>query len=321
MGVNVSEPREAQSAETAKGARRNREQPAEPALPEITQPQGGRFAQLLAAFRTGLRELDWGTVLLFGVVAGTLMSVSFVQGSTLSIIAGIVPVGTGLLLGRRVKRHYTLHGLMTGLVGGLTGSVALAALIFLTPLRAAMQAALGNSAANFTLLQIWAQLAGFTFFSLVAFCTFGTSMAGRTEERNRNLKAEVDTRGGQLARPGSIRGVDDVRGLSLPQFGTYVKNIFTKKGFQFKDYRFIDKDKHLDLWLEYEDEPWHLRLSVADKVGTGTIESLLQEMKREGCRKGLVIASTEFLPSAAKSAKGRPVVLIDGATLYEMAES
>jgi len=320
MGVNVSEQPESQSIDTAKATRKQREQGAEPALPEITQPQG-RIAQLLASFRTGVRELDWGTVLLFGIAAGLLMSVAFLQGTTLSIIAGIVPVGTGLLLGRRIKQHYTLHGFMTGLVGGLTGSVALAALIFLTPLRAAMQAALGAASANFTLLQIWAQLAGFTFFSLVAFCTFGTSMAGRTEARNRALKAEVDTRGGQLARPGSVRGADDVRGLSLPQFGSYVKAIFTKKGFQFKDYRFIDKDKHLDLWLEYEGEPWHLRLSVADKVSTGTVESLLQEMKREGCHKGVVLASTEFQPSATKSAKGRPVVLIDGATLYEIAEN
>ena len=60
---------------------------------------------------------------------------------------------------------------------------------------------------------------------------------------------------------------------------------------------------------------------MADKVTTGTIESLLQEMKREDCRKGVVLASTEFQPSALKSAKGRPVVLIDGETLYEMAES
>ena len=320
MGVDVSEQRETQSVDSAKTLGKKPGQPSEPALPEITQPQG-RVAQLLAQLRTGLRELNWGVVLLFGVIAGTLMSVAFLQGSTLSVIAGIVPVGTGLLLGRRVKSHYLLHGFMTGIVGGVTGSVALAALIFLTPLRAAMQAALGTNAANFTLLQIWAQLAGFTFFSLVAFCTFGTSMAGRTEQRNRSMREQVDTRGGRLERPGSIRGADDVRGLSLPQFGTYVKNIFTKKGFQFKDYRFIDKDKHLDMWLEYEDEPWHLRLSVADKVGTGTIESLLQDMKREGSRKGVVLTSTEFQPGAVKSAKGRPVVLIDGETLYEIAES
>ena len=96
--------------------------------------------------RTGLRELDWRTVLLFGVLAGILMSFAFLQGATLSLLAGIVPVGTGLLLGRRVTKHYGLHGFMTGLVGGVAGSVSLAALIFLTPLRTAMQAALGPQA-------------------------------------------------------------------------------------------------------------------------------------------------------------------------------
>ncbi|HEY3227964.1 MAG TPA: restriction endonuclease, partial [Roseiflexaceae bacterium] len=98
------------------------------------------------------------------------------------------------------------------------------------------------------------------------------------------------------------------------------KNVFTKKGFQFKDYKFIDKDKHLDLWMEYEGDPWHLRLTVADKVNPGTIEGLNQELKREDCRKGVVLASTEFTPGALKSAKGRPIVLIDGETLYEIAE-
>ncbi|HNP71217.1 MAG TPA: restriction endonuclease [Kouleothrix sp.] len=290
------------------------------ALPAITEPPRGRVAALIAAQRAALRELDWRVVLLYGIASGILMSLAFLQGPSLSLIAGIVPVGTGLLLGRRVRQHYGLHGFVTGLLGGVTGAVALAALIFLTPLRTAMQGALGEQAANFTLLQIWAQLAGFTLFSLVAFCTFGTSMAGRTEERNRKVRDEVDNRGGQLQRPGSIREASDIRGLSLPQLGTYVKNLFTKQGFTFKDYRFIDKDKHLDMWFEHEGEPWHLRLSVADKVGVGTVESLLQDMKREGCRKGAVVVSTEFQPNVAKTARGRPLALIDGQTLFEIAE-
>jgi hypothetical protein len=311
MGVDVSEQREQEIP-----ASKEREA----ATTATAPPPEGRVARLLDSLRTGLRELDWRIVLLFGSIAGILMSVSFLQGSSLTIIAGLVPVGTGLLLGRRVKAHYGLHGFVTGVVGGVAGSVALAALIFLSPLGSAIQAGLGAQASGFSLFGVWAQLAGFTFLSLVAFITFGTTMAGRTEERNRQARQEVDTRGGQLQRPGTIREVNDIRGLSLPQFGSYVKNVFTKKGFQFKDYRFIDKDKHLDLWLEHEGEPWHLRLSVADKVNPGTIESLLQEMKREGTRKGVVLASTEFTPGAAKSAKGRPVVLIDGETLYEIAE-
>jgi hypothetical protein len=319
MGVEVSEPREAQGAEAGAPSRKQGERD-EAAMPAMPAPRGSIVAQLMQSLRTGLRELQWRDVLLFGVGAGALMSVSFLQGSTLSIVAGIVPVGTGLLLGRRVKSHFTLHGFVTGLIGGLVGAIALAALIFLTPLATAIQSGLGPNASGFTPLWVWAQLSLFTSVSLIAFCTFGTSMAGRTEERNRKAREDVAARGGQLQRPGTIRTADDIRGLSLPQFGSYVNNIFKKQGFQLKEYKFIDKDKHLDLWLEYEGEPWHLRLSVADKISPGTIESLNQELKREGCRKGVVLASTEFMPGAVKAAKGRPIVLIDGQTLFEIAE-
>jgi hypothetical protein len=323
MGVDVSEQPEQSGAEsqgpTGKRRDRNTAAPAESQATEL--PPVGRMAQLRHELRVGLRELQWREVLLFGVLSGALMSLSFLQGSALSIVAGIVPVGTGLLLGRRVKSHYSLHGFVTGLIGAVVGAIVLAVLIFLTPLGNAMQNSLGPAASAFTLLNVWAQLAGFTAFSLIAFCTFGTGMAGRTEERNRKTRAELDTRGGRLVKPSVIRSADDIRGLSLPQLGSYVSNIFKKQGFTFKDYRFIDKDKHLDLWMEHEGEPYHMRLSVADKVSTGTIEGLNQEMKREGIRKGLVITSTEFLPSAAKSAKGRTIVLVDGETLYQMAES
>jgi hypothetical protein len=321
MGVDVSEQPEQSETAGPVGKKRDRAAAAPAEAPATELPPVGRIQQLRHELRTGLRELQWREVLLFGVLSGALMSLSFLQGSALSIVAGIVPVGTGLLLGRRVKSHYSLHGFVTGLIGAVVGALVLAVLIFLTPLGGAMQNSLGPAASAFTLLNVWAQLAGFTAFSLIAFCTFGTGMAGRTEERNRKTRDEVDTRGGRLEKPGVIRSAEDLRGLSLPQLGTYVSNIFKKQGFAFKDYRFIDKDKHLDLWMEHEGEPYHMRLSVADKVSTGTIESLNQEMKREGTRKGLVITSTEFMPSAAKSAKGRTIVLIDGETLYQMAES
>jgi hypothetical protein len=317
MGVDVTEEREQQAADTDKAAKGRDRGEAAPAAPA---PMTGRFGQVLEMLRAGFRELEWRPILLYGIISGLLMSLSFIQGTALTIIAGIVPVGTGLLLGRKVHGHYGLHGTMTGLVGSVVGAISLASLIFLTPLGAAVQAGLGQGGSTFTLLGVWAQLAGFTALSLIAFVAFGTSMAGRTEQRNRAVREEIAARGGQLQRPGSVRGPDDVRGLSLPQFGSYVKNLFTKKGFQFKDYRFIDKDKHLDLWLEHEGEPWHLRLTVADKVNPGTVESLAQDMKREGCRKGVVLASTEFTPGAVKAAKGRPIVLIDGPTLYEIAE-
>ncbi|MEO7910498.1 MAG: restriction endonuclease [Roseiflexaceae bacterium] len=321
MGIDVSEQPEQSEAAEQVDKKRNRTVAAPAEAPATELPPVGRIQQLRHELSTGWRELQWREVLLFGVLSGTLMSLSFLQGSALSIVAGIVPVGTGLLLGRRVKSHYSLHGFATGIIGAVVGALVLAILIFLTPLGAAMQNSLGPAASAFTLFNVWAQLAGFTAFSLIAFCTFGTGMAGRTAERTRQTRDEVDTRGGRLEKPGVIRSADDIRGLSLPQLGSYVSTIFKKQGFAFKDYRFIDKDKHLDLWMEHEGEPFHMRLSVADKVSTGTIESLNQDMKREGTRKGLVITSTEFMPSAAKSAKGRAIVLIDGETLYQMAES
>ena len=293
---------------------------------DVSESRQGLIAQLRDNLRAGINELQWRDVVLFGVGAGVLMPLSLAQSGTLTFVAGIIPVGVGLLLGRRVKGHYTLHGFVTGLIGALVGLAVLAGLLFLTPLGAGAGASLGANpaaspgAAPVSPLALWLQLGSFIAFSLIAFCTFGASTAGRAEERNRGTREAVAERGGRLERPNAIRTADDIRGLSLPQFGSYVKNVFTKKGFQFKDYKFIDKDKHLDMWMEYEGDPWHLRLTVADKVNPGTIEGLNQELKREDCRKGVVLASTEFTPGALKSAKGRPIVLIDGETLYEIAE-
>jgi len=284
------------------------------------EPRQGIVEQLRSSLREGLRELQWREVLLFGVSAGVLMPFSFLQSSALTFVAGIIPVGAGLMIGRRVKGHFTLHGFMTGAIGALIGLAVLAVMIFVVGAGGA--AALGSApgAPPVTPFMLWLQLGGFIAFSLIAFCTFGASTAGRAEQRNRSARENVSERGGRLERPNTIRTSDDIRGLSLPQFGTYVSNLFKKQGFKFNDYKFIDKDKHLDMWMEYEGDPWHLRLTVADKVNPGTVEGLLQEMKRESCRKGVVLTSTEFTAGAMKSAKGRPVVLIDGLTLYEIAE-
>jgi len=296
--------------------------PAEPAPPE----RPNRLAQLVTELRTGFHELQWGPVVLFALLAGLLMPLALLQStatSALSFVTGIVPVGMGLLLGRRVRGHYGLHGFAAGVLAALVALIMLTVLLFLTPLGPALQdTALrqGSSAAQAALSAQLLSIGGFLGFSLIIFGTFGASMSGRAEERNRQVREQTKERGGQLERPGSVRGADDIRGLSLPQFGGYVNNLFKKKGFQLRDYRFLDKDKHLDIWMEYEQQLWHLRLSVADKVSTGTIEGLYQEMKAEGCRKGVVLASTEFLPTATKAARGRPIVLIDGALLYQIGE-
>src|SRR5262245_333455 len=116
MGVDVSEQPEQSEAESQAqaGKRRNRNQ-ATPAESQAAAPPVGMIAQLRHELTTGLSVLQWPDVLLFGVLSGLLMAVSFAGGSSVSIVAGIVPVGTGLLLGRRIRSHYSLHGFATGL--------------------------------------------------------------------------------------------------------------------------------------------------------------------------------------------------------------
>ncbi len=291
------------------------------------QPRRGWFSQMWNHLRDGLSHLQWRDVLLIGIVAGILMPIAFLMNNFLVFIAGVIPVGAGLFIGRRVKRNYTLHGFIAGLIGAVVSLAVLYTILLVLPYgaefsaQAAAQAeASGMPADQVTPEALFVQLGGSTAFFLLAFVAFGASTSGRAEERNRQARQIVEARGGRLERPHTIRTPDDIRGLSLPQFGSYVSNLFKKQGFTFKDYRFVDKDKHLDLWMEHNGEPWRLRLCVADKVNPGTIEGLLQEMKREGVTKGVVLTSTEFTPSATKAAKNRPVVLIDGSLLYEIAE-
>lgn len=287
------------------------------------EPRRGWLAEMGQTLREAIKHIEWPVVLMFGTAAGVLMPVAFLQTSFVMFLAGIVPVGSGLLIGRRVKSYYTFNGFVAGIIGAIVSVIVLYLALMVLPFGANYSQALLQDGAlpeQATPAALFMQFAVSTVFFLITFVAFGASTSGRSEERNREAQAIVDARGGRLERPNAIRTADDIRGLSLPQFGSYVNTLFKKKGFKFKDYRFVDKDKHLDFWMEYEGEPWRLRLAVLDKVNPGTIEGLYQEMKQENIQKGVVLTSTDFTPSAAKAAKNRPIVLINGETLYEIAE-
>ncbi|NTW01997.1 MAG: restriction endonuclease [Oscillochloris sp.] len=276
---------------------------------------------------SSIREVKWGDVLLIALVMAVTWCGLFMATPVLQILAGIVPVMAGLYLGKRVKGNYLANGIMLGLSGFSFGLIIV--IIYGSLIGAGVPLPLPqlNPQANQPMqIQGVGDLIGFYFiyslFALLPFPAFGTVMAGRTEQRNKEVSKEVEDRGGRLERPGVIRTLEDLRGLSLPQLGSYISNLYKKKGFEFKDYRFIDKDKHLDLEMEYNGERYLMRLSVADKVRAGTVESLVQDMRRRDIPKGLVITSTEFTPDTLKAAANkRNLIVIDGTTLFDIAES
>lgn len=301
-----------------------REQSAAEAEPETKPAAPG--APLGERIGASFRNIRWRETLLIALVMAVAWCALFLGSSVLQILAGIVPVMAGLYLGRRVKSDWLAHGLVLGFAGFIFGLVVVVGYGLLGQAGVVpmpnLQLTADASPAPASLPELLFFYTTFSLFALIPFPAFGTVMAGRSEQRNQQLKQEVAERGGRLERPGVIRTADDLRGLSLPQLGSFVVALYRKKGFEFKDYRFIDKDRHLDLELSYEGQPYMLRLTVADKVTPGTLQSLVQDMKRKGVGKGVVVTSTEFAPDTLKAGKDRKnVVLIDGQTLFEMSES
>lgn len=270
-------------------------------------------------------DIQWQTTLLTAIGMAIGWCLLFASQGWVQFLAGIVPVSAGLFLGSRVKNQVLVHGLILGITGFVAGLIfvsiyALLGGMGIVPLPQLvldpMQPPIVSSPADLISFYV-----SFSIFAMIPFPAFGTVVSYRNEQRRRDMETQIQSRGGQLERPGTVRTLEDLQGLSLPQFGTYIKNLYNKYGFAYKDYRFLDKDKHLDMIFEYKDETYLFRLSVADKVRSGTIETLVQDMRRKHIPKGIVITSTEFTPDVHKSMKGKAnILLIDGQTLFDMAE-
>lgn len=275
--------------------------------------------------RTALAQVQWRITLITALVMAVGWCGLFLSPGFLQILAGVVPVTAGLFLGRKVKEQLLLHGLLLGSLGYLLGAAMVGMFGVLggtgvVPLPTMTNPDTGLIS-QVSAAELLAFYLSFSAISLIPFPAFGTVMSGRAERQQAERRRAVEERGGTLERHAPIRTVEDLQGLSLPQLGTYVNNLFRKHGFAMNDYKFIHKDKHLDLEMLHQDESYLLRLSVEEKVRAGTLQTLLQEMKRREIAKGLVIASLEIQPDTYRAAKGREnVVLIDGKTLFEISQ-
>jgi len=246
-----------------------------------------------------VRELRWWVLLTVGIGTGILWVAMLLQGGAIQILAGLLPVTAGIVVGRRIQQHVTWHAVLLGVVTTLAAALALGVLIaVIGPAPALLQALL------------------FAVITLLPFPAFGVITSAKSEQRRREMREAQARRGGRLERPGRVRSIEDLRALSLPQLGGYVADLFRRHGFLIKDYRF-EKDR-LDFQVTYEDEPWLLRVTTAEKVKPGAAVELTQRMKAEGVTKGVVITSMDFQESAIRWAKDKPVALIDGETLLTM---
>jgi hypothetical protein len=279
---------------------------------------------LLVRGRAALSEINWRLTIITALLMAAGWCILFLSFNIFQILAGIVPVTAGLYLGRRVKTQLLMHGLIAGILGFLIGLIIVVGYGFLGEAGYVTMPVLPNNEGVMSTIDLATLISvylSFSTFAMIPFPAFGAVMAGRSEQQRAEARRQIEERGGKLEKPSVVRTFEDLQGLSLPQLGSYVNNLFRKQGFAFEDYHFIDKDKHLDLEMSYQDEAYLLRLSVADKVKPGTVETLAQDMKRRNIPKGLVITSTEFTSDAQKSGKGRKnIVLIDGQTLFDIAE-
>ncbi len=248
-----------------------------------------------------LRELNWPLLLLIGVTSGAVWTVLLAQATALTFFAGLLPVGGGIIVGRRVKQH--VHW-QAGMLSAITVLSAVAVTMLLALVGAAPPAFLQ-------------QVVFLGVIALLPFPAFGVLTAYRSEQRNQQLRFERERRGGKLEKPGRVRSIEELQSLSLPQLGGFVADLFRRHEFQVKDYRF-ERENYLEFDMRHKDEPWVIRVTVDEKVKQGVVIQFVQRLRAEGLPRGVLITSMDFQEPAVRWAKDKPVALIDGPTLLSM---
>jgi hypothetical protein len=249
-----------------------------------------------------LRELRWPLLLSIGIAGGALWTIFLAQQNSLTFFAGLLPVGGGIWVGRQVRQHIGWHAAVLSLI---TVLAAVATTFLLVAVSAVP-------------VGFFAQVVALGLMALLPFPAFGVYTAHRSELRNRQAREEQARRGGRLERPGRVRSIEDLRSLSLPQFASYVADLFRKHEFKVQDYRVEQRDNYVQFDMLHNDEPWVIRVTVEEKVKQGAALQFFQWMKNEGVERGVLVTSMDFQDAATRWAKDKPVALIDGPTLMSM---
>jgi len=248
-----------------------------------------------------LRELDWPMLLLIGIVGGIAWTLLLSRSGPLTFFAGLLPVGGGLLLGRRITAHVAWHA---GFLSLITAVSAITATLVLAAMGIATQ----------VFLQ---QVVALGLIALLPFPAFGVWTSYQSEQRNRKVRDEQTRRGGKLERPGRVKTIEELRSLSLPQLGSFVADLFRDHEFQIKDYQF-ERDNYLEFDMIHDGEVWVVRVTVDDKVKQGVALQFFQKLKAAGVTQGVLITSMDFQEPTVRWAKDKPIALIDGPTLMSM---
>ncbi len=129
----------------------------------------------------------------------------------------------------------------------------------------------------------------------------------------------------QLAAEASVKATaaDALDGMSWQRFELLVGEAFRQRGYRVLENGGGGADGGVDLVLGKGGEKFLVQCKQwrAYKVGVDVVRQLYGVMAARGAAGGFVVTSGRFTPEAQDFARGRNVVLIDGAELHRMLQS
>ncbi len=272
--------------------------------------------------------VQWRFMLIAGLITGLLWAlVLTLGGQSLLLIVGVVPVVSGMVVGRRIKGRAFANSLVMALSGALAAAIVVCAYYYLivTPEQLVTLQnpdAAPSSPENIRTALVLSSLL-MMLISLVPFTIYGVWISHRTYLRNQDYKQEVDRRGGTLQRAGRVAAIEDLQGLPLPKFASWVSQLFKQNGFVLQDYRFQKDSIELHMRRLDPEELWLVRCTTEEVLKPGMAQSLDQDLRAsDEFTKGIVLTSMKVQDGTRKWAKGRRnIEVLDGETLWEMHEA